>query len=206
MLPATSLPMKNHSLTAPGDREQDDQERQAVTALILLEGLGPERAEQPAGAMRQTHPGADDDRRLVGLADVALRCRAGLAGTGRWRDDDAFAGARPLLVGLVLLAMPPRYVDGAGHRPQRRGARHPSSRLWSALERPPSAQALDHRVAPDAALRDREALAAVERRGEVAALDAEAQARVAIRAALLARAPAGAFARRRAPARSDAPR
>ena len=29
------------------------------------------------------------------------------------RDEDAFAGARPFLVGLVLLAMPPRYGGGA---------------------------------------------------------------------------------------------
>ncbi len=31
------------------------------------------------------------------------------------REDDAFAGARPFLVGLVLLAMPPRYGGGAGN-------------------------------------------------------------------------------------------
>ena len=48
-----------------------------------------------------------------------------------------------------------------------------------------SAQALDHRVAADAALRHGETLAAVERHGEVAALDAEAQSPVAVGARLL---------------------
>ena len=55
-----------------GDREQHEEEREAVAALILLERLGSERAEQPAGRVREAQPGAHDERRLVRLADVAL--------------------------------------------------------------------------------------------------------------------------------------
>ena len=66
-----------------GDRQQHEQERQPVAPLILLEGLRAESAEQSPGAVRETHPGADDERRLLALADVALRRRSGLAGAGR---------------------------------------------------------------------------------------------------------------------------
>ncbi len=64
------------------DREQHDQERQAVPALILLQGLRAEGAEETAGAVGKTHPRAHDDRGLFGLADVSLRSRGGLSGPG----------------------------------------------------------------------------------------------------------------------------
>ena len=76
------------------DGEQHEQEREAVAALVLLEGLGAEGPEQAAGGVREAHPRAHDERRLVGVADVALGRGRGLS---RARgEDDAFAGA-PIL-------------------------------------------------------------------------------------------------------------
>ena len=92
-----------------GDREQHEEERESVAALVLLERLGSEGAEQPAGAVREAHPGADEERAACRL----LRRSAWAPGRAcAARDEDAFAGARPLLVGLELLAMPPRYGGG----------------------------------------------------------------------------------------------
>src|SRR5690606_2870125 len=55
-----------------GDREQHQQEREAVAALLLLERLGPERAEQSPGGMGEAEPRARGERRLLLLADILL--------------------------------------------------------------------------------------------------------------------------------------
>ena len=62
------------------DGEQHEEEREAVAALVLLERLGTECPEEPAGRMREAQPRPHDHRRLVGLADVALRRGRRLAG------------------------------------------------------------------------------------------------------------------------------
>ena len=166
-----------------GDREQHEEERQAVAALILLERLGPERPEQPAGAVRQAHPRADDDGRLLRVADVPLGRRRRLARratTTRSRArDHSWSGLSSWPFPHGTAAEPPNSPERRGSASRRPGCRR-------------SAQALDHRVAADAALRDGEPLAAVQRRGEVAALDAQADARVAVAPAPARRAPAAA--------------
>ena len=85
------------------DGEQDEQEREAVAALVLLERLGTERPEEPAGRVREAEPRSHDDGRPVGVADVALRRGGGLGrGLAGAREGDPFAGAPVLLVELAM--------------------------------------------------------------------------------------------------------
>jgi len=63
--------------------QHDEQEREAVAALVLLERLEAESAEHAADGVRDAEPGADGERRAVGVVDVLRGSRRGLAGTGR---------------------------------------------------------------------------------------------------------------------------
>ena len=61
--------------------QQHQEEGEAVAALVLLEGLRPEGAEESADAVREPQPGPRDERRLLGFTHVALGRRGGFA---RW--------------------------------------------------------------------------------------------------------------------------
>src|SRR5690606_3098935 len=94
--------------------EYHQEEGEAVATLILLEGLGTERTEQAADAVRQPVPSADRERSLVDVVDVLLRRRRNLLRGGRLR-----LGARGCLLGRA---------SGL------RGAPGHTQRLWSSTD------------------------------------------------------------------------
>ena len=154
-----------------GDREHDDEERQAVAALLLGERLGAERACRPAGDVREPHPGAHEQRRAVRRRRLGLRrprmpraVDAGSFFVGAVLEPEPRAGvpeARPF--DLVLVAMRPtlRPTGDAGRqdaasvrdrRTARDGARGDGCR---ARRRARSAEQAHHRVASAARCRRR---------------------------------------------------
>ncbi len=66
-----------------GDREHDDEEGQAVAALLLRERLGAERAGGPARDVREPHPGAHEQRRAVRRGRLGLGGGRSACGRGR---------------------------------------------------------------------------------------------------------------------------
>ena len=66
------------------DREHDDEEGQAVAALLLRERLGAERASGPARDVREPHPGAHEQRRAVRRGRLGLG--GGRSACGRRRE------------------------------------------------------------------------------------------------------------------------
>src|SRR6188768_3553190 len=105
--------MKNHSTTAPAIASSTIRNGRPSLRCSFSRVSGPKaRNRPPIPCARPIQA-----RTMIGGFSVSPTYRFG-AGAGfrapdDARDDDAFAGARPCLVGLVLLAMPPRYGGGA---------------------------------------------------------------------------------------------
>ena len=105
MVCATSLPMKNHSLTAPAIANSTIRNGSPSRRWSFSSVSGPNARKSPPVPWASPIQARTISGGLSTSPTYRFGAGAGLAA----RDEDPFAGARPFLVGLELLAMPPRY-------------------------------------------------------------------------------------------------